>query len=462
MCTSVPVSSREFMNLFFEAPHLAGTDAGHENVREAHADILEEMQHKRALAEQNQMQAGGGGAPQALIAAEAAARIAPSSPAAAAAKASSTKPAAAATPRAEELRKKPSGRRPSSGPRVPSPAPQVEPKPAESAEDALATDAAVDPEAPAASEERLSVQSEIEIDELAPAEDAASDAGGQATVDVHSLAEETVEKTQETERLTAKCHKAEEMLKVRQQSEEADKEIEKLQKEIEKVKSMLQLQQKAEQEAVQGATKTNSTDIEISVTRPLDDASAEMTSMDSPGSPDATATTPQRQVSVEEEAPSSKEAKVQSLIKSEARKKKRLLQLRNAKLGMLNKLLEQAGLTQELRPSAAPETVEERTARRGKELDNLQERNRRLSKQLDFWDQRIEHRKTIVKGERKQLRKEFGKKWERKLEQALLGKEEVEEPESDSLPSSSSSSESEEEPSVTADETEGLLFRGWD
>eukprot|EP00439_Symbiodinium_sp_Y106_P051728 s743_g6.t3 len=171
----------------------------HENVREAHADILEDLQHKRALAEQNQMQAGGGGTPQALIAAEAAARIAPSSPAAAASKASATKPATAATPRAEEVPKKPSGRRPSS--RVPSPAPQVEPKPAESAEDAPATAAAVDPEAPVASEERLSVQPEIEIDELAPAEDIASDAGGQATVDVHSLAEETVEKTQETERL---------------------------------------------------------------------------------------------------------------------------------------------------------------------------------------------------------------------------------------------------------------------
>lgn len=427
----------------------------HENVREAHADILEEMQHKRALAEQSQMQAGGAGVSQAVIAAEAAARVAPSSPAARAAKASATKPAAAATPRAEEVPKKPSGRRPSSGPRVPSPAPQVEPTPAESTEDALATAAAVDSEAPVASEERLSVQSEVEIDELAPAEDVASDPGSQAAVDVHSLAEETVEKTQETERLTAKCQKAEEMVKVRQQSEGADKEIEKLQKEIEKVKSMLQSQQKVEQEAVPGATKTNSTDIQISVTRPaLDGANAEMASLDSPGSPDRTATTPQRQISVEEEAPSSKEAKVQSLIKSEARKKKRLLQLRNAKLGMLNKLLEQAGLTQELRPSGAPETVEERAARRGKELDNLQERNRRLSKQLEFWDQRIEHRKTIVKGERKQLRKEFGKKWERKLEQALLGREEVEEPESDSLPSSSSSSES-EEPSVAGDETEG-------
>ncbi|CAJ1347491.1 unnamed protein product [Effrenium voratum] len=131
-----------------------------------------------------------------------------------------------------------------------------------------------------------------------------------------------------------------------------------------------------------------------------------------------------------------------SYIKAEGRKKKRMLQMRNVKFKLLQKLLEQAGLIKDLHlQNGEPETDEERGKRLQQDLKAAHERNRRLSQQLDFWGTRIDQRKDQLDEEKKHLRKEFGRNWESKLERALLGHTE-EDPESEAT---SETSESEEE-----------------
>eukprot|EP00913_Durusdinium_trenchii_P013985 g13132.t1 len=102
---------------------------------------------------------------------------------------------------------------------------------------------------------------------------------------------------------------------------------------------------------------------------------------------------------------------VRSFIKAEGRKKKKLLQQRNIKFKMLQKLLQQANAQAAASGGAtyvptAPETTEERAERIQKNLDVVQDRTRRLSQQLEFWDNRIDRRKNAMETEKKNLRKE--------------------------------------------------------
>eukprot|EP00438_Fugacium_kawagutii_P032569 Skav210548 [mRNA] locus=scaffold1646:135051:140933:+ [translate_table: standard] len=111
-----------------------------------------------------------------------------------------------------------------------------------------------------------------------------------------------------------------------------------------------------------------------------------------------------------------------------------MLQLRNVKYNMLKKLVDQAGVLQELRvQQSAPETNEERAER----------------KQLDFWDQRIEQRKSLLDTEKGKLRKEFGRNWEQKLERALLEQDHNDVEDAESAGASTESKESKEsEPEI--------------
>lgn len=197
-------------------------------------------------------------------------------------------------------------------------------------------------------------------------------------------------KRAEEARLRAQAQEAEKILKVHSKIREADEEIKKLLEEI----SQARAQQEAVDVPVEAPTVTSTHAAESEPKR-------------------------RRSSRVVDEDP---DEKVLGLIKAEGRKKLRILQTRNVKYKLLKKLLEQAGIFDELRlqKSAAPETNEERAERLQKDMENAHDRNRRLSKQLEFWDNRIEQRKSKLDTEKSKLRKEFGRNWEQKLERALM------------------------------------------
>lgn len=196
-------------------------------------------------------------------------------------------------------------------------------------------------------------------------------------------------KRAEEARLRAQAQEAEKILKVHSKIREADEEIKKLLEEI----SQARAQQDAVDVPVEAPTVTSTHTAESEPKK-------------------------RRGSRVVDEDP---DEKVLGLIKAEGRKKLRTLQTRNVKYKLLKKLLEQAGILDGLRlQESAPETNEERVERLQKDMENAHDRNRRLSKQLEFWDNRIEKRKSRLDTEKSKLRKEFGRDWEQKLEHALM------------------------------------------
>eukprot|EP00434_Breviolum_minutum_P039504 symbB.v1.2.035084.t1/scaffold4648.1/size53790/3 len=211
-------------------------------------------------------------------------------------------------------------------------------------------------------------------------------------------------KRAEEARLKAQAEEAQRIMQVHYGIQEADEEIRKLLEEISQAKA---------KETIPAETETVAEIIEAP-TIPSTEVTERSESESEPK---------KRRSSRVEDA----DEKVQSLIKAEGRKKQRMLQLRNNKFNMLKKLLEQAGIMQELRfQPKAPETSEER-------------------KQLGFWDNRIEQRKNILDTEKGKLRKEFGRNWERKLERALLEQDQPDEPPDFSDSADSESIEPEED-----------------
>lgn len=188
-------------------------------------------------------------------------------------------------------------------------------------------------------------------------------------------------KRDEARRLRAQAEEADEIFKVYDDMDVADKEIERLLEEIEKAKA----EAKAA-EAQQGEPEP------VPPTSPRRNSHVEQ---------------PWRRSSQIEDM----DEKVRSFIKAEGRKKKKLLQQRNIKFKMLQKLLQQANAQAAASGGAtyvptAPETTEERAERIQKNLDVVQDRTRRLSQQLEFWDNRIDRRKNAMETEKKNLRKE--------------------------------------------------------
>eukprot|EP00435_Cladocopium_sp_Y103_P039854 s956_g10.t1 len=197
-------------------------------------------------------------------------------------------------------------------------------------------------------------------------------------------------KRAEEARLRAQAQEAEKILKVHREIRKADKEIKKLLEEV----SQARAQQEAVDVPVEAPTVTST---------------------------HAAESEPKRRRSSLRVLDEDPDEKVLSLIKAEGRKKLRILKARNVKYKLLKKLLEQAGILDELRlQQSAPETNEERAERLQKDMENAHDRNRRLSKQLEFWDNRIEQRKSMLDTEKSKLRKEFGRNWEQKLERALM------------------------------------------
>ncbi|CAJ1444939.1 unnamed protein product [Effrenium voratum] len=236
----------------------------------------------------------------------------------------------------------------------------------------------------------------------------------------------------EQARLQAQAAQAEQILQVQADVESADKEIEQLMEALRKAKEA----KEAEAKEVEPKEPEELPELEPS---PQSSSHFQrIVSGSSAGTSDAHS--PRRHSGLLDDSQDADHT-MMSYIKAEGRKKKRMLQMRNVKFKLLQKLLEQAGLIKDLHlQNGEPETDEERGKRLQQDLKAAHERNRRLSQQLDFWGTRIDQRKDQLDEEKKHLRKEFGRNWESKLERALLGTEE--DPESEAT---SETSESEEE-----------------